>query len=67
MSRAAAIARAHSYFDSGEFLVDLRRRVAIPSTSQEPERAAALRSYLADQAPRSWWRSASKTRPCSRS
>ena len=43
MSRAAAIARAHSYFDSGEFLVDLRRRVAIPSTSQEPERAAALR------------------------
>ena len=23
MSRAAAIARAHSYFDSGEFLVDL--------------------------------------------
>ena len=42
MSRAAAIARAHSYFDSGEFLVDLRRRVAIPSTSQEPERAALV-------------------------
>ena len=49
MSRAAAIARAHSYFDSGEFLVDLRRRVAIPSTSQEPERAAALRDYLDDE------------------
>ena len=32
MSRAAAIARAHSYFDSGEFLVDLRRRVAIEIT-----------------------------------
>ena len=49
MSRAAAIARAHTYFDSGEFLVDLRRRVAIPSTSQEPERAPALRRYLEDE------------------
>jgi acetylornithine deacetylase/succinyl-diaminopimelate desuccinylase-like protein len=49
MSRAAAIARAHSYFDSGEFLVDLRRRVAIPSTSQEPERAGALLNYLKDE------------------
>ena len=49
MSRAAAIARAHRYFDSGEFLVDLRRRVAIPSTSQEPERAGALRGYLEDE------------------
>jgi acetylornithine deacetylase/succinyl-diaminopimelate desuccinylase-like protein len=49
MSRAAAIARAHSYFDSGEFLVDLRRRVAIASTSQEPERAGTLRSYLEDE------------------
>src|SRR5262245_30877115 len=49
MSRAAAISRAHTYFDSGEFLVDLRRRVAIPSTSQEPERAAALRRYLDEE------------------
>src|SRR5258705_7777702 len=49
MSRAAAIARAHRYFDSGEFLVDLRRRVAIPSTSQEPERVGALRAYLEDE------------------
>src|SRR5262249_47069679 len=49
MSPAAAIARAHSYFDSGEFLVDLRRRVAIPSTSQEPDRAPALRRYLDDE------------------
>jgi hypothetical protein len=49
MSRAAAIARAHAYFDSGEFIADLTRRVAIPSTSQEPERAAALRSYLDDE------------------
>jgi len=49
MSRAAAIARAHTYFDSGEFLVDLRRRVAIPGSSQEPERAPALRRYLEDE------------------
>jgi acetylornithine deacetylase/succinyl-diaminopimelate desuccinylase-like protein len=49
MSRAAAIARAQSHFDSGAFLVDLRRRVAIPSTSQEPERAGALRRYLEDE------------------
>jgi acetylornithine deacetylase/succinyl-diaminopimelate desuccinylase-like protein len=49
MSRAASIARVHNYFDGGEFLADLRRRVAIPSTSQEPERAGALRAYLADE------------------
>src|SRR6266516_7660586 len=49
MSRAAAISRAQTYFDSGEFLVDLQRRVAIPSTSQEPERASALRRYLDDE------------------
>ncbi len=46
MSRTAAIARAHAALDSGEFLADLGRRVAIPSTSQEPERAEALRRYL---------------------
>ena len=49
MSRAAAIARAHAYFDDGRFLTDLTRRVAIASTSQEPERADALRSYLVDE------------------
>ena len=49
MSRAAAISRAHAYFDDGSFLADLRRRVAIPSSSQEPERAAALRAYLTDE------------------
>jgi acetylornithine deacetylase/succinyl-diaminopimelate desuccinylase-like protein len=47
MSRAAAIARAHAHFDRGEFVADLKRRVAIPSTSQEPERRAELRRYLA--------------------
>jgi acetylornithine deacetylase/succinyl-diaminopimelate desuccinylase-like protein len=49
MSRSNAIARAHAYFDDGFFLADLTRRVAIPSTSQEPERADALRSYLTDE------------------
>jgi acetylornithine deacetylase/succinyl-diaminopimelate desuccinylase-like protein len=49
MSRAAAIARAHAYFDRGEFLADLKRRVAIPSTSQEPERKPELRRYLDDE------------------
>src|SRR5712691_7182244 len=49
MSRAAAIARAHAHFDSGAFLADLARRVAIPSTSQEPERAGELRRYLDDE------------------
>ena len=49
MSRAAAISRAHAYFDDGGFLADLRRRVAIPSSSQEPERASALRAYLTDE------------------
>jgi acetylornithine deacetylase/succinyl-diaminopimelate desuccinylase-like protein len=49
VSRSAAIDRACRYFDSGEFMVDLARRVAIPSTSQEPERTGALRSYLDDE------------------
>jgi acetylornithine deacetylase/succinyl-diaminopimelate desuccinylase-like protein len=49
MSRANAIARAYAYYDDCGFLADLTRRVAIPSTSQEPERANALRSYLVDE------------------
>jgi acetylornithine deacetylase/succinyl-diaminopimelate desuccinylase-like protein len=49
MDRANAVARAHAYFDGGGFLTDLARRVAIPSSSQEPERADALRSYLVDE------------------
>jgi acetylornithine deacetylase/succinyl-diaminopimelate desuccinylase-like protein len=47
--RTAAVVRAHAYFDSGDFVADLRRRVAIPSSSQEPERSAALRDYLRDE------------------
>lgn len=46
MSRNAAIARAERYFDSGDFQTDLARRVAIPSTSQDPIYAKSLQDYL---------------------
>src|SRR5581483_3580014 len=49
MSRTAAIASAARHFDDGGFLADLARRVAIPTTSQEPENFAHLRRYLADE------------------
>jgi len=49
MSRDSAIARAQSYFDDGTFQADLTRRVAIPSTSQDPAHGDALRAYLADE------------------
>ncbi len=52
-SRQGAIERVEHYFDEGGFIEDLARRVAIASTSQEPECAPALKSYLADEiAPR---------------
>jgi acetylornithine deacetylase/succinyl-diaminopimelate desuccinylase-like protein len=46
MSRRAALAAAEKYFDSGGFLADLARRVAIPTESQNPARAPELRAYL---------------------
>ena len=46
MSRSAAIAAVEKYFDSGGFLADLARRVAIPTESQNPARASDLRAYL---------------------
>src|SRR5712691_12680679 len=46
MSRAAAIARATSHFDTGAFKADLARRVAIPTESQNPERAGELARYV---------------------
>src|SRR5262245_19944984 len=46
MSRAAAIARATAYFDSGTFKDDLARRVAIPTESQNPDRARELAQYV---------------------
>ena len=42
MSRAATLAAIERYFDSGGFVADLSRRVAIPTESQNPERGAAL-------------------------
>lgn len=46
MSRGDAIARAERYFDEGDYLADLERRVAIPTESQNPERRGALEAYL---------------------
>jgi acetylornithine deacetylase/succinyl-diaminopimelate desuccinylase-like protein len=49
MSREAAIAAAEAYFDEGGFARDLARRVALPTESQNPERAGALGAYLEDE------------------
>ncbi|MBP1887681.1 M20 family metallopeptidase [Sinorhizobium mexicanum] len=46
MTRDAAIARAEAYFDSGAFRDDLARRVAMPTESQNPERAPVLAEYI---------------------
>ena len=46
MTRAASIAEAHAYFDSKSFHADLARRVAIPTESQNPDRAGELNAYL---------------------
>ena len=46
MSRDAAIARAADYFDTGGFKSDLARRVAIPTESQNPDRAPELARYV---------------------
>ncbi|BAT59038.1 hypothetical protein GJW-30_1_01567 [Variibacter gotjawalensis] len=46
MTRQTAIANAETYFDSGAFKTDLTRRVAIPTESQNPERAAELERYI---------------------
>ena len=47
--RAAAIAKASEAFTSGAFRDTLARRIAIPSESQNPDRAAALMEYLTDE------------------
>jgi acetylornithine deacetylase/succinyl-diaminopimelate desuccinylase-like protein len=46
MTRSAAIAAVEKYFDGGGFLVDLSRRVGIPTESQNPARAKELHDYL---------------------
>ena len=49
MSRELAVEQAESLFDSGAFRQLLARRIAIPTESQNPERAAILASYLEDE------------------
>ncbi|MEO6958962.1 MAG: M20 family metallopeptidase [Burkholderiaceae bacterium] len=46
MNRANAIAEAQNCFDSGQFQQTLARRIAIPTESQNPDRAATLGDYL---------------------
>ncbi len=46
MSRTAAIDYATGYFDSGEFLADLGRRVGYRTESQSPARRQESREYL---------------------
>ncbi len=54
MDREAAIAQVERYFDDGRFFADLARRVAIPTESQNPDRADDLRRYLSDEMQRSY-------------
>ncbi|MBM3516414.1 MAG: M20 family metallopeptidase [Alphaproteobacteria bacterium] len=49
MSRAEALARARAHFDSGAFLTDLARRVAIRSESQVAASRPHLHAYLAGE------------------
>ncbi|HEV7881623.1 M20 family metallopeptidase [Bradyrhizobium sp.] len=49
MSRAEAISRVGRHFHGGEFLIELGRRVAYQTESQNPHRADALRAYLEDE------------------
>ena len=46
MTRVSALSRAEQQFDSGEFRKLLARRIAIPTESQNPERAPVLAQYL---------------------
>jgi acetylornithine deacetylase/succinyl-diaminopimelate desuccinylase-like protein len=46
MTRSAAVGRATDYFDSGEFLADLRRRVAFRTESGVAARRPDLLAYL---------------------
>lgn len=46
MSREAAIAKAEAYFESGGLKADLARLVAMPTESQNPDRADVLVAYI---------------------
>lgn len=49
MSRQQAIDLATAYFDQGTFQSTLRRRVAMPTESQEPGKLEILTAYLTDE------------------
>ncbi len=49
MTRDAAIKRALEFFDSGGFVEELSRRVAIRTESQKPEQLPELHRYLGDE------------------
>ncbi|MGL4497355.1 MAG: M20/M25/M40 family metallo-hydrolase, partial [Beijerinckiaceae bacterium] len=49
MSRAQAIADIEKHFDTGAFRETLARAIAIPTESQNPDRAADLKRYLDDE------------------
>ncbi|MBS0445384.1 MAG: M20 family metallopeptidase [Proteobacteria bacterium] len=47
--RAEALAHADAYFERGDFVRDVARRVAFRTASQDPAGAPALQAYLADE------------------
>jgi acetylornithine deacetylase/succinyl-diaminopimelate desuccinylase-like protein len=49
MTRTEAIDHAHRQFQSGEFLIELDRRVGYRTESQNAERGDALRAYLTQE------------------
>ena len=49
MSREAALAAAVAHLDSGAFVHDLARRVAVRTESQEAGSLPALGAYLSDE------------------
>ncbi len=46
MTRESAVTAAHAHFDTGAFKQELARAVAVPTESQNPDRAADLARYL---------------------
>ena len=48
-TREQVLAQAARHFDSGDFVRDLARRVAMRTESQDPAAAPVLRAYLADE------------------
>lgn len=49
MSRESAVAQVYADFDSGRFAEVLARRIAIPTESQNPDRAGDLVAYLTQE------------------